>query len=128
MESQTHILVAEAELDLQHIYNFWLRSKGFKNIVITDSGRKCLEELNKIENLSQMSNIIVILDSRIKDIPFVQVAQQILNRKPGTQIIFTTTQPWDGINSMGINNNSKILLKPFRFSELLSLLGNSIGN
>jgi DNA-binding response OmpR family regulator len=76
-----------------------------------------------------MSNIIVILDSRIKDIPIVQVAQQSLNRKPGTRIIFTTTQPWDDIKSMGINNNnSKILLKPFRFYELLSLLGNSIWN
>jgi hypothetical protein len=124
VEPQTHILVAEAELDLQHIYNIWLRSKGFKNIIITESGKKCLEELNKIENISQRSNIIVILDSRIKDIPVVEVAQQILNRKPGTQIIFTTTLPWDGINSMGINNN-KILLKPFRFSELLSLLGNN---
>jgi CheY-like chemotaxis protein len=127
MESKTHILVAEAELDLQHIYNMWLPSKGFKNIIITDSGRKCLEELNKIENISQ-SNIIVILDSRIKDIPFVEVAQQILNRKPNTQIIFTTTLPRDDINLMGTNNNSKILLKPFRLSELLSLLGNSIGN
>ncbi|HYA84928.1 MAG TPA: response regulator [Candidatus Bathyarchaeia archaeon] len=128
MESQTYILVAEPEPDLQYIYNMWLRSKGFKNTLITDSGRKCLEEINKIENLSQGSNIIVILDSRIKDIPFVQVAQQILNRKPGTQIIFTTTQPGDGVKSMSINNNSKILLKPFRFSELLPLLGNSIGN
>ena len=127
MESQTHILVAEPEPDLQHIYNMWLRSKGFKNIIITDSGRKCLEELNKIENISQ-SNIIVILDSLIKDIPFVEVARQILNRKPGTQIIFTTTLPRDDINSMGINNNSKILLKPFWFSDLLSLLGNSMRN
>ena len=103
----------------------WLPSKGFKNIIITDSGRKCLEELNKIENIS---NIIVILDSRIKDIPFVEVAQQILNLKPNTQIIFTTTLPLEDINSMGINNNSKILLKPFKLSELLSLLSNSIGN
>jgi DNA-binding response OmpR family regulator len=105
----------------------WLPTKGFKNIAITDSGRKCLEEFNKIENIFQ-SKIIVILDSRIKDIPFVEVAQQILNRKPNTQIIFTTTLPSDDINSMGINNNSKLLLKPFRLSELLSLLGNGIGN
>jgi hypothetical protein len=66
LELQTLIIVAEPEPDLQRIYNMWLRSKGLKNTLITDSGRKCLEELNKIENLSQMSNIIVILDSRIK--------------------------------------------------------------
>ncbi len=128
LELQTHILVAEPELDLQHVYNMWLRSKGFKNILVTDSGRKCLEELNKIVNIPRRSSIIVILDSHIRDIPIVEVAKQILNRKPDIQIIFTTTLPSDSINSMGINNNSKILLKPFEFSELLSLLGDSIGN
>lgn len=122
MESQTHILVAEPELDLQYVYNIWLRSKGFKNILITDSGKKCLEGLNKIVNIPQESNIIVILDSHIRDIPLVEVAKQILNRKPDIQIIFTTTLPSDCINSVGINNNSKILFKPFEFSELLSLL------
>ena len=84
------------------------------------------DELTKIKNLSQSSNVIVILDSHIKDIPF---AERIVNRKPDIQIIFTTTLPWDDINSIGINNNnSKILLKPFKFPELLSLLGNSIEN
>lgn len=128
MGSQTYILVAEPELDIQHVYNMWLRSKGFKNILITDSGRKCLEELNKIVNIPQRSSIIVILDSHIRDIPFIEVAKQILNRKPDIQIIFTTTLPSGSINSVGIDNNSKILLKPFEFSELLSLLGNNIGN
>jgi CheY-like chemotaxis protein len=129
MQSQTHILVAEPEPDLRYVYNTWLRSKGFMNILITDNGRKCLDELTKIKNLSQRSNVIVILDSHIRDIPFVEVAERIVNRKPGTQIIFTTTLPWDGINSIGINNNnSKMLLKPFRFAELLLLLGNSESN
>jgi CheY-like chemotaxis protein len=128
MESQTHILVAEPEPDLQHIYNMWLRSKGFKNTLITHSGIKCLAEITKIEKITQKSNVIVILDSHIRDIPFIEVAKEIVNRKSCKQIIFTTTQPWDGVKSMTINNNSKILLKPFRFSELLSLLGNSIGN
>ena len=128
MELQTHILVAEPDLDLQHVYNMWLRSKGFKNILITDSGGKCLDELNKIVNIPQRSSIIVILDSHIRDIPFVEVAKQILNRMTDIQIIFTTTLPSDNINSVDINNNSKILLKPFEFSELLPLLGNSIEN
>jgi hypothetical protein len=64
-----------------------------------------------------IGDVIVILDSSVKDIS----AQQIVNRKPDFQIIFTTTLPWDSIKPAGINNNSKILLKPFKFSELLSL-------
>jgi len=126
VESQTHILVAEPEPDLQYIYNIRLRSSGFKNILITDSGRKCLAEI-KIEKISQRSNVIIILDSHIRDIPFVEVAKQIVNRKLCKQIISTTTLPWHNINLRDINNNnSAILSKPFEFPELLSLLGNSI--
>ena len=125
VESQTHILVAEPEPDLQYIYNIWLRSSGFKNILITDSGIKCLAEITKIEKISQKSNAIVILDSHIRDIPFVEVAKQIVNRKSCKQIIFTTTLPNIDLTCID-NNNSAILLKPFEFPELLSLLGNSI--
>ena len=126
VESQTYILVAKPEPDLQYIYNIWLRSSGFKNILITDSGIKCLAEITKIEKITQ-SNVIVILDSHIRDIPFVEVAKEIVNRKSCKQIIFTTTLSWYNIDLTGINNNkSAILLKPFEFPELLSLLGNSI--
>lgn len=45
IESQTHILVAEPEPDLQYIYSMWLRARGFKDIRVTDRGRKCLEEI-----------------------------------------------------------------------------------
>jgi len=125
MESQTQILVAEPEPDLQQIYNIWLRSRGFKNILITDSGRTCLDELFKTEN---KCDIIVILDSHLKDIPVVELAKQIANRKPNNRIIFTTTYPQDIVSSMGINNNNnnnEILFKPFRFPELLSLIGSN---
>jgi DNA-binding response OmpR family regulator len=119
--SQTQILVAEPEPDLQHIYDIWLRSLGFKNILITDSGRTCLDELLKIKN---KSDVIVVLDSHLKDIPIVELAEQIADRKTGNRLIFTTTFPRDIISSMGINTNNKseILTKPFRFSELLSLI------
>jgi hypothetical protein len=76
-----------------------------------------------------ISNVIVILDSHIRDIPFVEVAKEIVNRKSCKQIIFTTTLPWYNIDLTAINNNnSAIQLKPFEFPELLSLLDHTTTN
>src|SRR2546426_1153684 len=67
----------------------------------------------------------------LKDIPYVQVAKEIVNRTLDQRIIFTTTLPSDrvrqDIDSMGIKDNkNEILTKPFRFSKLLSLICRSI--
>jgi CheY-like chemotaxis protein len=127
IESQTHILVAEPEPDHQYIYSMWLHSQGFKNILVTDSGRKCLEKLVDIESKTR-SNVIFILDSHLRDISFVELAKEISNCKPDTQIILTTTLSLDTISSMAvdiINNNSRVLLKPFELPDLLALIGNS---
>jgi CheY-like chemotaxis protein len=118
MESQSHILVAEPEPDLRQIYDIWLRHMGFENILLTDSGRTCFDELPKIKN---KSNVIIILDTHIKDIPTVELARQIGNSKPDARIIFTSTFPPEIITSMGINI-SEILVKPFRLSELSCLI------
>lgn len=118
--SQTHILVAEPDSDLRQIYNIWFRQMGFENILLTDSGRTCFDELPKIKN---KSNVIIILDTHLKDIPTIELARQIGNSKPDARIIFTSTFTPEIITSMGINNNSDVLTKPFRFSELSCLIG-----
>jgi DNA-binding response OmpR family regulator len=75
--------------------------------------------------------MIIILDTHLKDIPCIQVAREIVNKRPDQRIIFTTTLPPDSVRqdlySVGIENN-EILLKPFRFSKILSLIGMSISN
>jgi len=48
-----YILVAEPGRDLQQIYSIWLSSMGFKSISITDSGKKCPDELLKITKTSK---------------------------------------------------------------------------
>lgn len=98
-------------------------------MLITDSGRKCLEELVKIENENKTPNVIVILDSHLKDISLAELAKQIRDRKQQNDriiIIITSTLPLDSINSMDMNLNSnvKILLKPFKLSKLLPSIGN----
>ncbi len=136
LEIPIYILVAEPERDLQQIYSIWLSSLGFKNIVITDSGKKCLDELLKITNTNKNKthgfDMIVILDTHLKDIPCIQVAREIVTRRPEQQIIFTTTLPPDNVRQdiypIGIKSNNEILVKPFRFSRLLSLIGRSINN
>jgi CheY-like chemotaxis protein len=140
IDLSTRVLVAEPEPDLQQIYNIWLHSMGFKEVVITDSGKECLDEIptiiavnksvNKNKNKTQEFDMI-ILDTHLKDIPYVQVAKEIVNRTLDQRIIFTTTLPSDrvrqDIDSMGIKNNkNEILTKPFRFSKLLSLICRSI--
>jgi hypothetical protein len=128
MESQSHILIAESEPELRFIYGMWLKSKGFKNILVADSGRRCFEECIRIGETQQKSDVIFILDSHIKDIPYIELVREIINRRPDSLIILTTTFPLDIINPMCININSsnvKILLKPFKLSKLLPLIGHS---
>jgi CheY-like chemotaxis protein len=113
---------------------------GFKEVVITDSGKKCLDEILKIADITKNENNtkvfdLIILDTHIKDIPCIQVAKEIFSRKPDQRIIFTTTMPSNivrqDIHSIGIknnDNNNEILTKPFRLSDLSSLIGRSINN
>ena len=125
--SQTYILIAEPNPELQSVYRMWLRSRGFKNILVTDSGSKCLEEFIRLRNIDQRSNVIVILDSHLRNISFIELAKQIINKKPDQVLIFTTTLPSDVINSISFNisSNIKTLLKPFKLSKLLPLIINS---
>jgi CheY-like chemotaxis protein len=137
-ELPIRILVVEPEPDIQQIYNIWLKSLGFKEIVITDSGKSWLDEIFKIADINKNNSQqfdMIILDTHLWDIRCTQVAKEIVNIKPDQRIIFTTTLPYNivrqDIDSIGFktnNNNNGILTKPFRFSELSSLIGRSIKN
>lgn len=130
-------MIAEPDPDLRHLYSIWLGQLGFRDIVITDSGRKCLDEAlkittdtTKIKNSKAQSDII-ILDTHLKDIPCIQVAKEIIDRKPDQQIVFTTTLSSDSliqdISSIGLDNiKEMILTKPFSLSTLMSRIDNSI--
>jgi CheY-like chemotaxis protein len=83
------IIVTEPDPDLRLLYSLWLHSAGFKDITITDSGRKCIDELLKLTNCNEESkssnnkpqqDIIIILDMHIKDISSIQVAKEIVNK------------------------------------------------
>jgi CheY-like chemotaxis protein len=123
------ILIAEPDPDLRHLYGIYLRQIGYKEIVITDSGRKCLAEALKI--VHSQSFHVIVLDTHLKDIPVTQVAKKIIDRKPDQQIIFITTLTFDNLNQPfspnGRNNITEtILTKPFRLSSLSSAIDKSI--
>jgi len=133
-ELPIRVLVVEPEPDHQQIYSIWLRSMGLKEIVITNSGNKCLDEiLNRDPNKDKTVGFdVIILDTHLRDIPFVEVATKIANAKPDQQFIFTSTLPSDmikqDIDSIGIKNNKGILTKPFGFVDLSSLIDRNIRN
>jgi CheY-like chemotaxis protein len=123
------ILIVEPDPDLRQLYGIYLRQMGYKDIVITDSGRNCLAEALNIAH--SQSYHVIILDTHLKDIPVTQVAKKIIDRKPDQQIIFTTTLTSDNLNqpfsSNGRNNITEtILTKPFRLSSLSSAIEKSI--
>lgn len=124
------VLIAEPDQDLRHLYSIWLRQMGYKDIVVTDSGRKCLDEVLKITN--SQSYLVIILDTHLKDIPVTEVAKKIFDSKPNQQIVFTTTLSSDSLTqtfiSTGLNNIKEIILtKPFRLSTLSALIDKSFG-
>jgi DNA-binding response OmpR family regulator len=90
-------------------------------VVVTDSGRKCLDEALKITH--SQPHLIIILDTHLKDIPVTEVAKKIIGRKPNQHIVFTTTLPSDSLSqtfiSTGLNNiKETTITKPFRLSTL----------
>ena len=98
--SSTRIIIVEPDYDLRLLYNIWRRSIGFKDMVIVDSGRKCIEELVRYDvetkgSTSFRQDLIVILDTHLKDIRSVEVAKEIINKNPHQKIIFTSTLPSD---------------------------------
>jgi CheY-like chemotaxis protein len=123
------ILIAEPDPDLRHLYGIYLRQIGYNDIVITDSGRKCLAEALKI--VDSRSYHVIVLDTHIKDIPVTQVAKMIIDSKPDQQIIFTTTITSDSLNPSVIPNgrsniSETILTKPFKLSSLSSAIDKRI--
>ena len=109
-------LIAEPDPDLRQLYGIYLSQMGYKDIVITDSGRKCLAEVLKLAH--SQSYHVIVLDTHLKDIPVTQVAKKIIDKKPDQQIIFTTTLTSDNLNLPSSSTGRRIiretiLTKPF---------------
>ena len=121
------ILVAEPDMDIRNLYYAYLDSLGF-DVVTVESGNKCLEyAFDSTDDGYDM----IILDSHLHDIGGLEVAKNIRNRIPNQKIVLTTTCPLDQISnslgSIGINQED-VMLKPFKFSTLLSVMKPKLEN
>ena len=126
------ILIAEPNSDIQYLYSLFTKQFGFSisDVSIVENGNKCLEILlsNTAEdndNDNDNDYDIIILDTHLPDISGFEVARKIRDRLPHKKIILTTTHSLDNISniidSIGIKSED-VILKPFNFSELFSIL------
>ncbi|HEX6647022.1 MAG TPA: response regulator [Nitrososphaeraceae archaeon] len=95
---------------------------------ILESGNKCLDIVfsNTAEDEDDDNDYdIIILNTHLPDISGFEVARKIRDRLPYKRIILTTTYSLDNISniidSIGIKSQD-VILKPFNFSELFSIL------
>jgi CheY-like chemotaxis protein len=124
---QIRILIAESESDLRSVYkeylNEYLKNMGFE-VIVVESGSKCIEYLLDSKGKGREFDM-VILDSHLPDIKGIDVIKNIRKEIPNQRIVFTTTYSFSEIkniiNSFGIDKND-ILLKPFYFTKLLSII------
>jgi CheY-like chemotaxis protein len=121
------ILVAEPDMDIRNLYYAYLDSLGL-DVVTVESGNKCLEF---VFDSTGDGYDMIILDSHLHDICGLEVAKNIRNRIPNQSIVLTTTYPLGQIrstlDSMGINQED-VMLKPFKFSTLLSIMKPKLAN
>ena len=115
---------------MQGPYSLFTKQFGFSisDVSIVENGNKCLEILlsNTAEEDDNKNNYdIIILDTHLPDISGFEVARKIRDRLPHKKIILTTTHSLDNISniidSIGIKSED-VILKPFNFSELFSIL------
>ena len=121
------ILITEPDLDIQYLYSLFTKQYGFStsDVNMIESGNKCLEIVLSGINDNNHDYDIIILDTHLHDISGFEVARKIRDRLPHKKIILTTTYSFDNIStiidSIGIKSE-EVILKPFNFSDLVSIL------
>ena len=113
------VLIAEPEQDMQTVYKWYLGSQEIE-VVTVGSGRECCERAAKEEF------DLIIVDTHLKDVEGHKVAGRILGERPGQKIVFTTTHDQNYLRSrlgeLPDSAGHQIIVKPFDFSQLLSLM------
>ena len=120
------IIILESEPDIQYLYSIFKTHYGLDrlDIILIENGEKGLKYIiSKEDNIDE--DDIVIIDTHLPDIPGFEVAKQIRDKLSKVRIILTTTYSFSNIksivDSIGIKCED-VILKPFSFSELISVI------
>jgi two-component system, cell cycle response regulator CpdR len=124
------IVIVERDKDIQELYNLYLKKLGIREdrIMVAENGKKCVEILeNQNKNKEQRENdnddVLVILDTHLKDTSNLNVAKEIMNINPQQKIILTSTSSLKDVKDVSASiEEDMILIKPFRLGELLSVI------
>jgi CheY-like chemotaxis protein len=120
------ILIAEPNSDIQFLYSLFTKEYGFSipDVNMVENGNKCLEIIHSTTENNDDYDII-ILDTHLTDVSGFEVAKKIHDKLPHKRIILTTTYSLENISdiidSIGVKRED-VILKPFNFSELISVI------
>ena len=121
------ILIAEPNSDIQFLYSLFTKQYGFSlsDVNVLESGNKCLEVILSAKDDNNKDYDLIIIDTHLRDISGFEVARKIRDRLPHKRIILTTTYSLENISdiidSIGVKRED-VILKPFNFSELISII------
>ena len=128
------IVIGEPDKDIQELYNLYLKKLGIREdrIMVAENGKKCVEIFeNQNKNKKQRENdnddVLVILDMHLKDTSNLNVAKEIMNINPQQKMILTSTSSLKDVKNFVKDVSTSIeedmiLIKPFRLSQLLSVI------
>jgi CheY-like chemotaxis protein len=121
------ILIVEPNSDIQFLYSLFTKEYGFSrsDVNIVENGNKCLEVVCSIKDDNNTDYDLIIIDTHLHDISGFEVARKIRDKLPHKRIILTTTYSLENISdiidSIGVKRED-VILKPFNFSELISVI------
>ncbi len=127
-----NVLVIETDLEIQYLYKqFFNAMTSYVSYSIVndidelDNGNNDLKDTNSILTYQSVFDTIII-DIKMDNFKGIDMAKEILQKLPKQRIIFTTTFSHNIIKEKmekeRLLSPITILQKPFRFSDLLSIL------
>lgn len=121
-ENVKSILVGESDPEILHMLEVYLNSMGY-NYVSVSSGDKVLDHVFNNNSVKKEKYDIVLLDTHLKKMSGLTVANEIRKRNLHQRIIIMSTTPkeqlpYELIKSARIHDND-VFTKPFRLAELL---------
>jgi len=119
------ILVAEDNAFTATQYTKVLQKNGHK-VIVTRDGEECLQiyenALSEFDSLDQNPFDVILLDNNMPKKSGVEVAKEILDKRPNQRIIFASAYDINSlIKSPGIVPDSvEILEKPFSLNTMVN--------